>query len=235
VRSILIPQSGTHFDPAPLPASLGTLCARGDGNSTGVVDCDGGNASYNNTVQTDHNTNAGPGANGGFPQDPTCDDSFVNPDGSTSTASVEDSGSPHPGVCNSPVQIVESGTFPAGGMKLAEKLILRIVTGSGSCPADTAPFDAGAGDIRVTGSATTGTSASKIFDVNNTTGNLEQSATGCGFTGTEACIGNATGAPYTCAAIDAGNLNAGTLGAAFPALDITFVNDVLGTLTVLCQ
>jgi len=53
VRAIFIPASGTHFDPAPLPAGLGTLCVRGNGDGTGVLDCDGGLSSYDNTVQRD--------------------------------------------------------------------------------------------------------------------------------------------------------------------------------------
>ena len=236
-RPIFIPASGTHFDPAALPLGLGLLCARANGDGVGVVDCDGGLPSYGNTVQKDHNTSNPPGANGGLPQDPACDDTFTEPDGSLSVALLEDGSSSHPhtGVCNSPVELVENGTFPAGGMKVTEHLILRVVTASGTCPADNAPFDASAGDITVTGSATSGTSAATIFDVNNTTGNLQQSASGCGFAGDEACICNVTGSPFTCAAIDAGNLSGGQLGVAFPALDVTYVNDIVGTLTLLCQ
>jgi hypothetical protein len=236
-RQISIPASGTHFDPAALPLGLGLLCARANGDGVGVVDCDGGLPSYGNTVQKDHNTSNPPGANGGLAQDTECDDTFTEPDGSLSVALLEDGSSSHPhtGVCNSPVQLVENGTFPAGGMKLTEYLALRIVPGSGTCPPDNAPFDASAGDIPVSGSATSGTSAGTIFDVNNTTGNLEQSASGCGFGGDEACICSVTGSPFTCAAIDAGNLSVGELGVAFPALDVTYVNDLVGTLTLLCQ
>lgn len=236
VRAISIPASGTHFDPAPLPAGLGTLCVRGNGDGTGVVDCDGGLPAYSNTVQQDHNTTNAPGPNGGFAQDPECDDTFVEPDGSISTARVEDGSSSHPhtGICNSPVHIAENSTFPAGGMKLTEHLIIRVIT-SGTCPADNAPFDASAGDIAVDGSTTTGTSAGKIFDVNNTAANLEESASGCGFFGDEPCMCNVVGFPFACVSIDADDLSGGQLGVVFPALDLPYVQDVVGTLTVLCE
>jgi hypothetical protein len=234
VRPILIPASGTHFDPAPLPGGLGNLCVRGNGDGTGVVDCDGGLSSYDNAVQQDHNTSNPPGGNGGFAQDPECDDTFMEPDGSISTAKLEGASDPHPGVCNSPVHITESGTFPAGGMKLTEHLIVRVVTGATPCPADTDPFDASAGDIAVSGSTTSGTSAGTIFDVNNTTGNLAQSASGCGG-GPEPCTCNVVGVPFACASIDAGSLTGGKLGVAFPALDIQFVQDIVGTLAIICQ
>ena len=234
VRNITIPASGTHFDPAALPLGVGTLCVRANGDGTGTIDCDGGQPAYNNTAQQDHNTTNPPGGNGGFAQDPTCDDTFTQPNGSIATANLEVSGDPHPGVCNSPVHVVESGNAPAGGMKLFESLILRLIT-SGSCPADNAPFDGGAGDILVSGSISSGTSAGTIFDVNNTSGNLQQSGSGCGLFGTSACTTNVVGTPFSCANVDANNLSTGKLGLAFPALDIPTVNDVVATLTVLCQ
>jgi hypothetical protein len=231
VRPIFIPASGTHFDPATLPFGLGTLCARPNGDSSGVVDCDGGLASYSNTVQQDHNTNS---ANGGFGPDPECDDTFTQPDGSVSSANLEAAGDPHPNVCNSPVRIVESGSFVPGGIKLTENIIIRLIT-SGSCPPDNAPYDEGAGDIAVTGSGTTGVSAGTVFNHNNGSGPLQQSGSGCGLFGNEACTCNVTGLPFTCANIDADNLSTGRIGAAFPALDLPTINDAVATLTVLCQ
>jgi hypothetical protein len=233
LRAVTIPPSGTHFDPATLPFGAGTLCARANPamQGTGVIDCDGGQALYGNTVQQDHNSNSNPNP---FGADPTCTATFVEPDGTIASANLEGSGDTHPGVCNSPVQIVENGSFAAGGMKLTEHLILRLIT-SGSCPADNAPYDEPAGDILVTGSTTTGLSAGTIFNVNNTGSNLAQAGSGCGFLGGSSCTCNVTGAAFGCSNIDGGNLTLGKLGAAFPALDIPTLADVVATLSVLCQ
>jgi hypothetical protein len=43
------------------------------------------------------------------------------------------------------------------------------------------------------------------------------------------------GAPFGCSNIDMGNLTTGKLGAAFPALDVPTLQDVVATLSVLCQ
>jgi cysteine-rich repeat protein len=234
VRSISIPASGTHFDPASLPFGLGQACVRQLADNSGFIDCDGGEPNYNNTVQEDHNSNNG--NDPGFDDDPTCTNTFTEPDGSTSSALLEDGSAAHPhtGVCNSPVHIVESGSFPAGGMKLAEQLVLRIIS-SGSCPADNAPFDSAAGDLSAAGSAVTGTSAGTIFDVNNTTADMSGTSNNCGLFGNAHCTTDITGTAFSCANIDANSLSGGKLGFAFPALDLSTVNDIIATLTILCQ
>ena len=229
VRQIAVPASGTHFDCVSV-FGLATFCARANIDGSGVIDCNGnGNTSgYDNTAQQDHNSNNGNDAD--FDNDPTCTATFTQPGGQVSSANLEDGSTTHPhtGVCNSPVHIVESGTFPEGGMKLTENLIIRFSTtvtscGSNTCPADNAPFDASAGDIAVTASITSGTSTATIFDSNNTTG----------FTFSD----TVAGAPFGCDNIDAGVLSAGQLGGTFPALDLQppTLKDAIGSLTLLCE
>lgn len=236
VRNILVPASGTHFDAATLPLGAGTLCVRAVVDGSGVMDCDGGLANYNVTAEIDHNTGSAPGAGGGFAADPECDDTFMLPTGQITSASLEDGSTSHPhtGTCNSPLHVTESSTFAAGGMKLTENLVARIIS-SGSCPADDAPLDTAAGDIELTGSAATGVASARIYQVNNTTGNLQQSSSGCGLFGISQCVGTVTGTAFGCGNVDSGNLTIGKLGVALPALDISTINDALATLTLLCQ
>jgi len=235
-RQIVIPAGGTHFNPTVIAGV--TFCVRPGGDGSGVIDCDGGELNYNNTVQLDHNTSNPPGANGGLPQDPSCTASFANPGGQVSNASLESVTDPHPGVCNSPVEITENGTFAAGGMKLTENLAIRIVT-EGSCPADTDPFDASAGDLSLSGTVTTGTSSATIFDVNDSTANMSPTSNNCGGTGMQQCLASVTGNPFGCSNIDASNLTIGKLGLSIPALDLTLsglgTSDIIANLTLLCQ
>jgi cysteine-rich repeat protein len=237
VRQIVIPRSGTHFNPAVLPLGIGTLCARLGADSTGIIDCDGGEPIYNITVEQDHNTlNAT-----GLPTDPECDDTFEHPLFGVSNASLEGPDDLHPGACNSPVRITESGTVAAGGMKLTERLFLRLLTSGGTCPADDAPFDAEAGDIDVTGTISTGTAKGVIYDVNNSSlFTMGTTAPGngpnvCGSTFTSPCTTEAIGIPFGCANIDAGTLNTGRLAFAFAIVDLDLVGDSIATLTIVCQ
>jgi cysteine-rich repeat protein len=245
VRTIAIPQSGTHFDRVFL-SGIATFCVRAGGDGTGVIDCDGGAPSYDNQSQEDHNSNNS--NNGGFDNDPTCSASFLNPTGQVSNATLEDGSASHPhtGVCNSPLEITESGTFAAGGMKLQENLIVRLIPcppmgtcTAATCPADGAPFDGPGGDQALIGVVTTGTSAATIFDRNNTTGtDLSPTSNNCG-SGSSSCLASTTGTPYSCSSIDASNLSTGVLGLALPAMDLTLgsfgVSDTVTTLTLSCQ
>jgi hypothetical protein len=229
LRQITIPASGTHFDCVSV-LGLATFCARPNADGSGVLDCEGTaeTANYNNTVQQDHNSNNSNDPD--FDNDPTCTATFTNANGQVSSASLEDGSATHPhtGVCNSPVHYVESGTFPAGGMKLTENLIIRFSTTITSCtpnpcPADNAPFDAAAGDIAASLTGTSGTSTATIFDRNNTAGSI--------WTDT------VTGTPFACSDIEDNVLNLGQLGGTFPALDLQppLVTDSIVSLTLLCQ
>jgi cysteine-rich repeat protein len=250
VRQVIVPQAGSSFNCAVLPFGVGTLCARLGADGSGIIDCDGGSSLYDVTVEQDHNTSSPPPP--GFAQDPTCTATFTEPDGSVSTALLEDGSAAHPhtGVCNSPIHITESGTFAAGGMRLTEELFLRLDTSVTSCspnpcPANTAPFDASAGDIDATGSISTGTSKGVIYNVNNSPTNPGQDTMGttsagngpsiCGFTGTSACTTEVVGTPFGCSNVDSNVLNQGKLGLAFAAVDLPTIQDAVATLTLLCQ
>jgi hypothetical protein len=206
----------------------------------GFVDCAGTTPAYNVTLQWDHNTSAAPPP--GFAQDPTCSATFTEPDGVTvSTAALEDGSAAHPhtGVCNSPLEITTSGTFAPGGMALVEPLTMRLLT-SGSCPADNAPFDAGAGDFNVPAGLVTGTTKAVIYNLNNGGQTMGTTGSGngpsiCGLFGIFGCTTQVVGAPFGCANITGNVLSAGKLGVAFPALDISTINDTILTLSLQCN
>jgi hypothetical protein len=247
VRQITAPTSGTHFDCVSL-FGLAAVCVRPGAPGSGQINCNGvgGTTNYNNTVDQDHNSNNG--NDPGFDNDPGCTATFTEPDGQVSSASLESATDPHPGVCNSPVHIVESGTFPAGGMLLYENLTLRIMTnspctgagtpyscctGSGTgtcsscspnpCPADNTPFNAGAGDLSASASVTTGTAVGTVHDANNSTGTV--------------LTDTVTGIPFDCGNIDAGVVNDGKLGGAFTALDLQppTITDAIASISLQCQ
>lgn len=237
VRPIVIPKSGTHFNPAILPFGVGTLCARLGADSSGIIDCDGGEPDYDVMVEQDHNTTDAPPP--GFAQDPECDDSVTNPSYGLSSASLEGATDTHPNVCNSPLHVTDSGTFAAGGMRLTEHLFIRLIT-SGTCPADSAPFDSANGDIDITGSISTGTAKGVIYNMNNTGVTVGTTAPGngpsvCGSSGTAACTTENIGIPFGCGNIDAGTLNTGKLAFAFAVLDVNPLGDGIATLSILCQ
>jgi cysteine-rich repeat protein len=69
IRQVTVPASGTHFDCAVLPASLGVACPRASADGTGIMDCNetAVTPSYNTTVQVDHNTSNFSKSIGGLP------------------------------------------------------------------------------------------------------------------------------------------------------------------------
>jgi cysteine-rich repeat protein len=231
VRVIDIPASGTHFD-SVTALGLVKVCARAGGDGTGIIDCDGGAPGYNASGEWDHNTSNPPGANGGHPQDLDCNDTFTNPGGLVSTAKIEGPTSFHPGVCNGPLKVLESGVFAAGGMKLTEVLYARILTDVNlPCPADNAPFDDNAGDLSLSGIITTGVVTGTVFDVIS-------NAQPYGLT-TNKLVDTSTGTVYGCANVDADNLKTGRLGLSIPAIDLdlsTFGKaDIVASLSLVCQ
>jgi hypothetical protein len=231
VRNIAIPASGTHFNSVVVLGII-KFCIRPNSSGTGILDCDGGALDYDISGQWDHNTSVPPGANGGHPQDPECDDSFTNPGDLVSHAGIEGAGKLHPGVCNGPIRVAESGSFVPGGMKLTENLIATILTDPTlGCPADDAPLDTDHGDIALSGVVTTGKVTGTVFDAMAnvapwalTAGNLTDSVNGI---------------PYGCDNIDAAVLSGGKLALSIPAIDLglsTFGNaDIVATLQIVCQ
>ena len=161
----------------------------------------------------------------------------------------------HPTACNSPIHIVESGTFAAGGMKLSENLILRLSTSvtkcdPNPCPPDGTPYQdsancTGAGtpyscctgvhdgdcdNIQVSASVTTGMTTVTIYDANNV-------IVGPGTPTPTPLMDKLTGLPFGCANIDAGVLNTGKIGAGATVLDIQppTLTDGVATIAIICQ
>jgi cysteine-rich repeat protein len=234
VRQIALPQSGSNFNQVILPFGLGKACVRAGGDGTGIMDCDGGEPNYNITGEWDHNTSLPPGPNGGHPQDPECDDTFMNPGDQLTEAKLEDAEDLHPGVCNGPLKVTSSGTFAAGGMTLTEQLFVRLLTGdaaSNPCPANSAPFDPTAGDLSVSGVVTSGTSTGLLFDAMS-------SSEPWGLTNTNLST-VLNGAPFGCANVDANIMNAGRIGISIPALDLSLGtignSDLVATVQLVCQ
>jgi len=256
-RELVSLPADSHFDclsASVLGAFQVSGCLRMDPASQGhgVLDCVGGQVGggYAAVVSIDHNTNQN---NDGFPQDPQCAEVYRNPnndaDGDPAPSWVEDGsgGHVHIGVCNSGAHVDQAGAFPAGGLQLTQDLLLRVFLRTpctpALCPADGAPFDAAAGDVRVTAAMSSGSAKGVIFNLNNgalvlgTTGSGD-GASICGLSGTDPCVTSAAGAPYPalCTDLSAGNLHAGKLVAAFTALDLPSpVFDVLATVGITCD
>jgi len=255
-RNIVSLPSDTHFD--CVAASISTFkvagCMRMDPatQAHGVIDCAGGVSpdGYDAVVSIDHNTNMN---NVGFPQDPECDDTYRNPnndpDGELVTSWLEDGGGTHVhiGVCNSGAHLDRSGAFAPGGLRLTQNLILRLFVGGtctpGVCPADTAPFDAAAGDQRIMADMSSGSAKGVIFDFDNIGLTLGTTGSGdgpsiCGFIGSDACATSATGAAYAAICSDpaAGSLQTGRLVSAVTLLDLPSpVYDAVATIGITCQ
>ncbi len=243
VRNITIPASSIQFDPITISIPFSSpvkICVTPTGpDGTGFVDCDGGEPNLNVTTQQDHNTNNPPGPSGGLPQDPTCDDTRTEPDGSTSTACLENSVAPcsantlHPGTCNSPLNFVESGTFGSGHFRVVEYLTIRQVSNNGpdgiQCTAD----DVYGPPANVRVFFTSGTARTTVYDANNVSDSvLDQGASGC------SCTTQVTGAPRACSNITGsnGNLNNLKLVGAFPVLDLDgTAGDAAVTIEATCQ
>jgi len=231
IRQITIPASGTHFN-GVVVMGLIKICPRAGSDGSGFIDCDGGAPGYDAVGEWDHDTSNPPGLNGGHPQDPECDDTFLNPGGLLSTASLEGPTDLHPGVCNGPLRVTTSGTFAAGGMKLSEQLIIRILNDpAAACPADNTPLDEAAGDLSISGIVTTGAASGTVFDAMSNTDPWGLTATNL--------TDSSTGVPYGCANIDAGVLSTGKLNLSIPALDLSLStignSDLVATLSLICR
>ena len=112
-RQITVPASSMVFNPIDisLAGQHVRICVESAGiDGAGKIDCNGGDPNIDYQSRIDHNTNTAPGVNGGLPQDPECNDTRTDPSGGVEDACLEASGStcnpnsPHPGLCNSPIE-----------------------------------------------------------------------------------------------------------------------------------
>ncbi len=240
---ITVPAGSIDFDPivvtVPVLGAI-NLCVTSAGtDGTGTFDCNGGDPDLDITVQQDHSTNGAPGVNGGLPQDPECDDTGTQPDGSPTNACLESAVSTcnvsntHIGTCNSPLNHVESGTFGSGDLRLVEQLTLRQSEDAGAdtilCTGDDTYSQA----TQLTTFFTTGTARATVFDTNNVADSmLDHLDPGC-----PTCVTEAAGAPRVCSAFTGpgGTLTSLRMAAAFPALDLdALAGDVAITLKAEC-
>jgi hypothetical protein len=125
--------------------------------------------------------------------------------------------SPHPGLCNSPREFVQSGTFVSGDMRLTEALTLRLVSDVGpdgiQCTAD----DTYSAPSTLNAFLTTGDARATVYDTNATADSLlDDHATGC-----TNCVTQVTGVPRTCTNIlGSGGLKTLKVVGAVPVVDI---------------
>lgn len=241
-RDVTIPASGIHFDPIVINVFSQTirLCVDASGpDGFGHFDCNGGDPGINVTAQQDHNTNNPPGANGGLPQDPECDDTDVAPDGAISSACLEggpancNPNSPHPGVCNSPVNFIENGAFGSGAARVTEYLRLRQVSDVGPDGVQCTDDDTYSAPANLRVYLTTGTAHATIFDTNNIADSLlDDHAVTC-----TNCTTEVIGAPRSCNLINGnGGLSQLKLVAALPVIDLDpSVGDAVATVEVRCE
>jgi hypothetical protein len=244
VRQVTVPFGSIHFDPiminTPLSPDPVRLCIFPAGvDATGKIDCDGGEPNLDITTRVDHNTNNPPGGNGGLPQDPECDDTRTAPDGSVSTACLESAVStcnlnhPHAGVCNSPTEFTESGTFGAGHLRITERLTLQLVSDVGPDGQQCTSDDTYSAPATLNAFLTTGTARATVYDANNVADALlDHQGAGC-----SSCVTQVIGVPRSCSNINsaAGVKNLMIVGA-LPVIDVdTSVGDAGVTVQVECQ
>jgi hypothetical protein len=245
VRQVSVPSASIHFDPIiisnPLdPSHPVRLCIFPAGvDATGKIDCDGGEPNLDIQTKVDHNTNNAPGSNGGLPQDPECDDTRTAPDGSISTACLESAVStcnlnhPHPGVCNSPTEFTESGTFGAGHLRLTERLTLQLVSDVGGDGVQCTDDDTYSAPATLNAFLTTGTARATVYDSNNVADSLlDDHANTC-----SSCVTQVIGVPRSCSNINtASGVKNLMLVGALPVLDVDpSVGDAGVTVQVECQ
>jgi len=249
---LTVPQSSVLLNPAVV-SGVGTACVSAGGNGVGVIDCDGGRADRDFALSRDHNTTPASAGNSGsalgLPDDPTCDDTFLLPDGSTSRACVEgttvcsaestnagmlctvpadcpggdcipcNTNSPHPGVCNSPTNVAVSGTFSAGDIVIALPLAIKVLPTAAANGPDLLPCTAD--DL---GDPPAAVTVSLSTGTNTVTvydaGNTAGAKIGPGETcGANPCVASITGQGTSCANLNAGMVSGVKFGGGFPAFD----------------
>jgi hypothetical protein len=151
--------------------------------------------------------------------------------------------SPHAGVCNSPVHVIQSGTGVQGQALLLNTTAIGTILDGGSCAEvgvgdpnrpqgadgkpctdDDPPASRGSAQTLPT---TTGSAAAVLVDINAFTGSVLANGQ-CSGASTGNCQSSISGGPYSCAALMA-NPTGGTSGVrtatAFPALETATVGD----------
>jgi hypothetical protein len=241
VAPVVIPKEGVHFDPVNLNlAGIVGACVSALDDGVGIIDCDGGTANRDFTQVQDHNTTPGSDGNSGsaagLPDDPECDDTSTWPNGHVSSACLEGSScnpdGPHPGVCNSPVQVTDSGVFGAGAMRVEQTVSITTVTNKGPDNTLCTPDDTASDPAPVTVSFTTGTATGRIYDASNFAGSIIGVGQTCGGLG---CVAQVTGNSFDCDALrSSGNFNGAAMGTAFVGLDSP-LGDVVTTLKLVGQ
>jgi cysteine-rich repeat protein len=141
-------------------------------------------------------------------------------------------GGAHPGVCNSPQQVLQSGTFGAGSMAVSLPLAISVL----SAPAPTPPVDWGPDHLACTdddserppGTPTpaplppvsvtlsTGTNTVNIYDAGNVAGNRIGPGALCSG---KPCVAQVTGQGLSCTDLSANNLTGLRFGGGFPAIE----------------
>lgn len=243
VRPVTIPASSISFNQVTCNVaglSTVTICVESTGvDGTGIVDCDGGEPNYDFLTQVDHNTNAGPQSNGGFPADPTCTATYTDPvTGAVSNACLEQSGGTcnannlHPGVCNSPYHTTYPNSFTAGGMTVRVPLRLKTVSSSTGNPCDGVGDTYGA-STEVNAFLTTGTARGTVFDSNNENRKIDQGASCRG----GSCITQVTGVGLsTFCGNPAASLSGSRMVTAIGVLDLdSTAGDTVATVELQCQ
>lgn len=243
VRQVVVPASSIVFDPIVITPPLGSpfrICVASAGvDATGKIDCNGGDPNIDIQVRVDHDTTQPPGSLGGLPQDPECDDTRTDPAGTISNACLEspvstcNPNSFHPGLCNSPTEYVETGTFGNGHMRLAETFTLRLVSDVGPDGQQCTSDDVYSDPATIRAFLTTGTARATVYDTNGIPNNLLDHVT----TGCTNCITAVTGAPRSCSNITgSGGVKTLKLVGALAVLDIdATAGDAAVNLEMECQ
>lgn len=224
--TLTIPQSSVVFNPAV--TAFATVCLAAAGDGAGTVDCDGGKVGINVTAVQDHNTtpssDGNSGSGSGLLDDPSCTATFVQPDGTVSSACMEGAegcGTAHAGVCNSPAQFTLSGNFASGDMIVSLPVTITQLSATASaewgpdqlaCTSDDAPASpASPTTVRLT----TGTTGITLYDGNNIAG--------------QTLTSDGAGASASCAGLTSGNATGLRIGGGFPGLDAPIVGDLATT------
>ena len=144
--------------------------------------------------------------------------------GTCSVCNIGTGGGPHPGVCNSPQRVQQSGTFGSGDLTVSLPLGITLL----SAPAPTPPADYGPDHLPCTADDTaapsppvtvtlgSGTNSIFIYDFNNANGLKVGPGLTCGF---QPCTAQITGVGVSCANLNAGILTGTKFGGGFPAMD----------------
>lgn len=137
----------------------------------------------------------------------------------------------HPGLCNSPNVVTQTGVFAAGDMVVAFPLAIQILPDASVLGPDGLPCtadDKGDPPAAVSVVLSTGTNESTIYDYNpNPMAPNPGQILGPGRTcGGSPCLSSVTGAPaQSCQALSAGSVAGITFGGTFPAMDVS-VGDI---------